>query len=109
MRHRTSRGVDPIVRQNRLAVTRGFLKAGVPLSKWDDLRELFESLGAAPLGCGSVTLRDIVPDVLSGSLEYISQQFRNAVNGDYALIVDGTTWAGREVMAILLRYTNEDD
>ena len=86
----------------RVRVVTAFLKAGVPLSKLIFFRELLEE-GAFRL-TDTRHMLDMVPFILSEEQERVKQE----ISGRYVSVVfDGTTRLG-EVLAIILRFIDED-
>ena len=86
----------------RVKVVTAFLKAGVPLSKVDSFRDIFEE-HAFSLGDSS-KLRQLIPFILDKEI----QDLKRAIEGkSVAVIFDGTTHIC-EAMVVVLRYVDDD-
>ena len=86
----------------RVKVVTALLKAGVPLSKVDSFRDLFEETGYAL--CDSSHLRRLIPFILQDEISKLKQ----AIDGRHvAIIFDGTTHVC-EAFVIVLRYVDGD-
>ena len=86
----------------RVKVVTAFLKAGVPLSKVDSFRDIFEEHAFSL--CDSSKLRQLIPFILDKEI----QDLKRAIEGkSVAVIFDGTTHIC-EAMVVVLRYVDDD-
>ena len=83
-------------------VVSAFLHAGVPLSKLEVFRELFEETGYRLTDRRN--MHDLIPFIHNQEFESI----REEINGkDVSVIFDGTTHLG-EALAIVIHYVNAE-
>ena len=98
--HPSGETLPEAVRVYRVKVLHTFLKAGVPINKIDDFRDLLEE-NAFRLA-GRKPMSDIIPFVLSEE----KRQLKAEIDGlPVAVIFDGTSRLG-EALAIILRFVD---
>ena len=98
--HPSSETLPEAVRVYRVKVLCTFLKAGVPINKIDDFRDLLEE--HAFRLAGRKPMSDIIPFVLSEE----KRQLKAEIDGlPVAVIVDATSRLG-EALAIILRFVD---
>lgn len=90
------------MRVYRVKVVTAMLKAGIPLSKVNVLRDLLEEYGLSLTS--SSNLADLLPFILQSELDHIKKE----INGRYvSVIFDGTTHVC-EAMVVVLRFLDDD-
>lgn len=100
--HPVGENLPEITRIYRVKVVSAFLKAGVPLSKVDSFRDIFEEHSFSL--CDSSKLRQLIPFILDKEI----QDIKRAIEGkSVAVIFDGTTHVC-EAMVVVLRYVDDD-
>lgn len=88
-------------RIHRVHVVTTFMKAGIPLSKVDNLRELLEE--NSHYLTSSAHLRSLVPLILQGEID----ELKRVIHGkSVSIVFDGTTHVC-EAFVVLLRYVND--
>ena len=98
-------GVHPVgetlpesTRVYRVKVVSSFLKAGIPLAKLDDLRELFKENGHSLTS--STHLRQVLPFILREEMLNIKEEISGK---PVSIIFDGTTHVA-EAFAVVIRF-----
>lgn len=99
--HPVGEGLSESVRVYRVKVVRTFLRAGVPLQKVDQFRELLEE-NAFRLS-GSSHLRELLPFIHEQEKHTIQREIKGK---QVSVIFDGTTHVC-EAMVIVLRFLDE--
>jgi hypothetical protein len=100
--HPVGENLPESTRIYRVKVVTAFLKAGVPLSKVDSFRDIFEEHAFSL--CDSSKLRQLIPFILDKEV----QDIKRATEGKLvAVIFDGTTHVC-EAMVVVLRYVDDD-
>ena len=85
----------------RVKVVKTFLQAGVPLSKVDQFRSLFEETGYR------LTDRRFMFDLIPFILEEEKARIKQSLQGQFlSVIFDGTSHSG-EALAVLVRFVND--
>lgn len=98
--HPSGEFLSESTRVYRVKVVSTFLKAGAPLSKIDDFRELLEDGGTRL--AGRKPMSDIVPFILNEERQRIKQEIEGL---PVSVIFDGTTRLG-EALAVILRFVD---
>ena len=91
------------VRVFRFEVVETLLLAGIPISKIDYLRPLFEKYGHSLTA--STHMKDIIPSVLTKEQEKLKAELQEVK--EVSVIFDGTARLG-EALAIVVRYIKQD-
>ena len=98
--HPSGETLPDSVRVYRVKVLRTFLKSGVPISKIDDFRPLFEESGYRL--AGRKPMSDLIPFVLTEERRKIKAEIEGL---PVAVIFDGTSRLG-EALAVIIRFVD---
>ena len=98
--HPSGETLPESVRVYRVKVLRTFLKSGVPISKIEDFRDLFEENGYRL--AGRKPMSDLIPFVLSEERRKIKTEIEGL---PVAVIFDGTSRLG-EALAVIVRFVD---
>ena len=86
----------------RVKVVSAFLRAGIPLNKFEMFRELFEETGYRLTDRRN--MHDLIPFIHKQEFERIREEISGK---DVSVVFDGTTRLG-EALAIVIRYVDPD-
>ena len=98
--HPSGETLPESIRVYRVKVLRAFLKSGVPISKIEDFRDLFEENGYRL--AGRKPMSDLIPFVLSEERRKIKAEIEGL---PVAVIFDGTSRLG-EALAVIVRFVD---
>ena len=87
----------------RFELRESFLRAGIPLSKIDDLRPFLEKHGHRLTASGH--LSELIPSILEKEKEKVKSELQSVE--EVSIIFDGTTRLG-EALAVVIRFVQEN-
>ena len=100
--HPVGETLQESVRVRRVKVVQGLLRAGIPLSKADSLRDLFEENSTTLTS--SANLRQLIPFILHEELTSIKREIKGR---PISIIFDGTTHVC-EAMVVVVRLIDDN-